>query len=171
MSVYEAVELPAQPSSGSSTYEGKGGNGLVAPMAAYYLNSFAVTGDATGGVAQVNVTCDPRYESMLAFIASKATGGTIGAAVDCRLQVTYDSFGWATHKTGGYSAIDSASRLSWSLDPAISFGITDFQVRFANVDAATFTLDAIVYVFKKNVQQLVPLPQLLASLPRGITCL
>ncbi len=170
MSVTETLSLPAQPSSGTVTYEPLGGDGMIAPLAAYWIDNFIISGDASGGVAELVVECDPRYECLVGFLSSAAWNGTISAGVGCTLTLKWGTkFDASITKLGTYEAPDNKSRLHWAPDPI--FGPESWTARFENNNGASFLLQAIVYLFKKNVQQYVPLTQLLASLPRGTSSL
>jgi hypothetical protein len=170
VSVSEELTLPIRTGPGITTqgvrYEPLGGNGLVAPHAQYSIDNFETTGDASGGVINQTITCDPRYSCLLAFVSTTASGGTISAAVGCRIVIrTTSAFEWAVAGLGSYVSPDATSRLHWSPDPVFDFD--QIRIRWDNVDAASFRSDCIIYLFEKNVKQKVPLPTLLACLPRS----
>ena len=170
MSVEEILDLPNQPSSGTVTYEPLGGDGVVAPMAAYYVNNFAITGDASGGDASLEVNCDERFACLCALMSTAANGGSISAGVGCQLSMRHGDpppgiLNIGITRTGDYISPDNRSRVHWNPDPI--FGPHQVSARWDNVNGANFLLDVVFYLFDKNVEQITPLPQLLACLPRS----
>jgi len=165
VSVLEEVTLPDQPSAGLLHYEPLGGDGVIAPHSSYRLNNFELTGDASGGVIQCTVNMDGRFDSLVALVSTAASGVGISQGVGVRLSLQHDGFDYSVSGEGGFFSPDDASRVTWSPSPI--FGVNTLIARWANSDAGSFKVDAIVYLFEKGVAQLTPLPQLLACLPRS----
>ncbi len=73
--------LPAQPAVGQVQYVPLGGDGFRAPFAAYAISSHTVAGDAGGGFAQLRISMDPRFCSLVAWTTIGITQVTPADAV------------------------------------------------------------------------------------------
>ena len=168
MSVNETFALPAQPPAGGSvTYAPLGGNGYTSPHACYLLNQLNVTGDASGGFAEMNVDLDDRYQNLVSVAACEVTAAA--AAVACRLTVGVGAgssiIGLTVESPGTTPAVDTVSRATWSPPPL--FNAFHLKARWPNANGSTFLLSGVVYLFDKRASETTPLSVLLQSLPRG----
>ena len=163
MSISLEYSLPTEFSAGTITFDPLGGDGIVAPSAAYYLNGVALTGDASGGTATLTINLDRRYECVVGNLTSKASGTGISGSVPTVLTVTPQLC--VSINAGAYTSIDDTSRVAWS--PDAFFDAQAVQVEWNNLNGATFALDAVVYLFRRGASQRSPLSTLLSSLPRA----
>ena len=170
MSVVESVQLPGNPSTGNLVFEGLGGDGIIAPASAFFCNHFQITGDGTGGFAEMEICTDPRFDCLVAMCATEAAGGSISSEQPVLMEVEWDSgFSYGIVLTGGYMSSDAVSRANFSPDPI--FEATKLRARWNNLNGATYSLSTIIYNFKKGVAQQSPLNLLVASLPRSASAL
>ncbi len=166
MAVTQSVVLPAQPAAGSSRLIGLSGNGFDYPRSMYEVQN-QVAGDATAGLVTLNITTDPRYVSIIYHVELVVLGAA--AAQDYFLQMSMrDSGVSVTHV--GQTIQNSVQTLTpgnaWWDPPALLPAETLTSV-VANVNGDTTLLKTWVYNFDINALTNVPLPLLLASLPRN----
>lgn len=176
MSVDTAVTLPAQPSAGAVTFLPLGGDGYTAPFAAYSVNGFADTGDASGTFLRLTVNMDARFCSLVAFINGQIEQGV---AADAAMRLTVTGGGSPEQVDQGIvTAVPTAVVLSnvaqqWSPVPFVLPGGTPggtsprIFVRVANVDGDVVKLDALIYLFNIRVRETTPMGPLLWA--RGAT--
>ncbi len=168
MAVNAAVTLPNQPATGSVTLRPLGGNGYSSPMSAYLVRLFAVTADASGGVASLDLFMDPQFESVVSFVSLTA------ASAAASEQVRFDMYQrdaaaagitrWEFPGTMSFNS-DTGSTIAFSPPPL--FDIGRLSMNTDNVDTEQYFLSTMVYNFKRDAAQKTPLAVLLASLPRG----
>lgn len=166
ISVTEAFTLPAQPTStnGSTQYVPLGGDGFSAPKAAYMVRGARIAGDASAGLATINITMDDRFTSMIQYV----TGQIDEAAADSDFSWFISSPFMASVITKG---VDLAGNVAFSpnlghtwnpvpiLLPGQQAGL--LSVGWPNVDADTFFCDALIYLFDIDVRQKSPIAPLL----------
>lgn len=170
MSVSESFTLPAQPTTGSSKYVPLAGNGYTAPQSAYAV-AVQLSGDATGGSANITVRPDPQYASILSYASFSAFA--TAAAVGQLYQIINGAETAASMIQGAFDVVGGLNpnqASTWTppllvLDPPAE----DPQLVFVmpNEDGVTFSLNLRLYNFRKGVQNVTPLPNLVAALPRG----
>ncbi len=168
MAVNAQVVLPAQPATGSVVYRPLGGDGYTSPMSAYLVRLFGIAGDASGGVASLDLFTDPQFESVFSFVSLAATSPAASEAV------RFDLY-QRDAAAGGISRWEFPGTLSFNADvgsicsfaPPPLFDIGRLSMNTDNVDTETYFMAALVYNFARDAAQKTPLATLLASLPRS----
>lgn len=171
--VSTSLVLPAQPTTGDVRYIPLGGNGYTAPFAAYNIIGMSLTGAVGGGAANLAVTLDDRYCSLVSYVSIGDAQATPGDA-DVSIFLSANSLGMppqafaepvvalsATMAQGG-----GTIRRTWSPVPVIlaggdKTGLITF--RMLNVDADVYTLSALIYLFNIRVREMTPMGPLLWS--------
>jgi len=177
VAVGETTVLPNQPATGATHRTPLGGDGYRAPMAAYIVDNMAVTGDAGGGGALLQVQMDERFCSLVAYLTVSLTQAT-DADIDVRyrLDTSQASSPVATQVQGRRLEFTVAQVSSatindvWAPIPVIIPGGGAgglFSAEFKNVDTDIYRLSALVYLFNINVRQVMPMGPLLWA--RGST--
>jgi len=163
VSVTAEFTLPAQPTSGTTTIRPLGGDGYSSPQN-MYLCTIPKTCDASGGTCTITINMDPQFQSVIGLMQTSLTS----AAADRLVKLGIFPDGFAT----GFSVqalqvvdADVGSNLMYSPPPV--FNPTKVVATVDNVDTEVFRLSLLVYNFKRDAFQKVPLNVLLASLPRG----
>jgi len=167
MAVDNSFTLPDQPLVsvfGTSTYVALGGDGLSSPRGAYSIRSARITGDASGGLAAINVTMDNRFTSLIQYVTGQVD--EVAAATDFKWVITSDSQA---------SAIDIGSDVNRDTDffanaghtwmpPAILLPGNENSrliMEWPNVLNDTFFLDTLIFLFDIDVRQKAPIAPLL----------
>ena len=180
MTVAETVTLPGQPTVGAIEYVPLGGDGFTAP---HSVADFRVglDGDASGGYGQIRVRPDARFVSLFAEVCIYADPAW-GVAWDYRLDLTESgASSVAIVVTGRTSAHVGLAGLTvqesalWTPpaallvnDDAAGTGSPYVQGFTVNPGAGFTTyLTGKVYQFDRRAREVVPLPILLGSVPRG----
>lgn len=162
MSESDIFELPGQPTTGSSKFVPLGGDGFYSPSYAYHV-SMSIAGSAGGGFARCGINADPRFTSIVShvtFLIEQATAGdadfqySIGdmvaeAGVLTATSLTISSF--------GISKVFRPPPVLWA------GGEGDMAVKYLNVDANTFYLQALIYLFDIRARETTALGPLLWS--------
>lgn len=86
MTVAAEFILPAQPPQGSFEVKPLGGDGRIYPIL-QYSGRCDVVGDASGGVARVNIGFDTSYTAMVASLMGRVVAGTGLGTIDVVLDV------------------------------------------------------------------------------------
>lgn len=172
MSVLETFVLPAQPTSGHVRYASLGGDGRIAPIACYQ-GTATLTGDASGGLAQIRVDFDRQYSTLVSY--ARGFSRAQAAAHD----VAFETFSFKSsndvtatqHLEVGQTAfvaaatvLDNNSRTVYpppTIWPASDEG--SLRVTFPNVNTIVFGLQFEIFVFHANVLQLGPIGRFLES--------
>ena len=166
--------MPEQPTAGVVDRIPLGGDGFRAPIAAYAVVGHAVTGAVGGGLAALQVNMDPRFCSLVSWIAMQnaqvadadgdyrfAVFGTGG-----RIPVQTDS-GLAVSIAIGSSTLEK----TWAPTPFILPGGSGPGAaligQMLNVDADVYSLSALIYLFDIRVRETTPMGPLLWA--RGAT--
>lgn len=176
MSVTSLVELPNQPAAGLVQTVPLGGDGMTAPHSATQVD-INLASDASGNYNRVTIELDPRYTSLISYIAVSVAGAA--AAVANRLTIACGTFdqihnvdntGWAA-VTGSTLAAKLwkppavlCGRSSIPTDGSLDYPYIDSYI--PNTNGETHYLRTRIYNFDKRARELTPLPILLASLPR-----
>ncbi len=177
MSVTSTVTLPAQPTDGTVDYVPLGGNGFNAPLAAYSVVSHAVTGDAGGGFAQLEVVMDDRFTSLIAY-ATLQNAQVASADADMRMVIAGSTgqnnvpLQVLTQPVVAISATVNANTLglTWNPTPIVMPGgqrVGRLLAQMLNVLSDVYRLSMLVYIFDIRVRELTPMGPLLWS--RGAT--
>ncbi len=166
MSVSNTVVLPAQPDSGELFIRPLGGNGYISPQS-YYVLQIDLDSDASTGISTIRVDLDPQYQGVVALMSVKISSGAADR------QVRLDLFPEIWKDNGRRFAIqelvvvDSDVGQNLMFTPPPMFDIGRVQSTFDNVDTENQELVMIIYNFRRDAAQKVPLNVLLAALPRG----
>lgn len=173
MAVEVSIQLPNQPAIGGVEELPLGGPGRISPTNCQDVTVSSVS-DASGGLNIITIHTDPRWTCLVSYITC-AVGG---AAVD--RDIAFDLLGSRIGVMGPSltSTVPSglAARLMWTPPPYLgttNLLTTDDTVPFriratiTNVDTETLLVSARIYNFEKNIEQRVPLSQLLSVLPRN----
>ncbi len=167
IAVSSTVTLPDQPTSGTVSYVPLGGDGFSAPFASYNIRSMGVTGAAGGGSAVLRVNMDPRFCSLVAFIAlQNAQVSALDA--DFKVRIASDRMAVPTH-SGLITAINASVAsvtvsTTWEPPPIVlpGGGANSFlDTRMLNVDSDEYTIDVLIYLFDIRVRELTPMGPLL----------
>lgn len=167
MSVSDTTTLPAQPTTGSVAFIPLGGDGFMAPIAMYQLESVGVVNDASGGTAQLFVNMDPQFQAVIQNIVFDVASAAADKEMVCAI----------TSRDGNYSDVGqviallptitgvSNARASWCPVPLFDCGQINGVV--ANVDTETFSMSAQILLFNRRATEVIPLSILNASLTRS----
>lgn len=167
MSVSVALELPAQPVIGQSVYTPLGGDGWTAPHSVAEV-AISSAGDAGGGLNDISVTFDRRFQSIVTYAFLRNSSASQGIEMRITLlpflpRSTPQMQAFANQCFA--NALDDTNLITWNPPPIPHFGVC--QARTTNVNGDTITLFMYIYQFQQTVLQEVPLDRILASLPRG----
>lgn len=176
-SVSETVALPLQPTTGVISRIPLGGDGFTAPIAAYAVQQFQVTGDAGGGSAGLILSLDERFCSLVSYVTVSINQGTpadadfrlnIGASSSPNPQAPQNLQGAmvATAATLGTTTVST----TWNPTPMIYPGAGSgpfVQALFENVLADVYRMHAYIYLFNVRVRETTPMGPLLWA--RGAT--
>jgi len=174
MSVAATLTLPGQPASGTVVRTPLGGDGKTSPISA---DSFTVNlaSDASAGSNSILVHTDPRFSCLTAHLQIRVASlaANINFQLMCAPTVTGLMQITGTIVDIGLTGVNPG--VLWcppghigSTDVTPSSGTAMFLLAtIENTDTETLTFNALVFNFVKDVQQITPLPVLLASLPRG----
>ncbi len=168
MSVTETLVLPNQPTTGSVVIRPLGGDGYSAPQS-YYLVDFRLDSDASGGTNILRVDLDPQFQNVVSLMHASMVGGLADRIT--RL----DIFEASRVETGPRFAVqanmvrnsDTGTHLLYA--PPAMFDVGRCEAAVDNVDSEEFRLNLLVYNFRRDAFNRVPLNILLASLPRGFS--
>lgn len=165
MAITQNLNLPDQPAIGEVEYIPLAGNGKTSPRSAY-LGNFQVVGDATGGLITLSVFRDPRFEHIVSFLSAEKLAV---AAFGFRMSLGRASI--STHNIGITLASqvtgDAVSSMIYA--PVATIDAVHWQLRVENTDTVVTRFKFLVYNFDVAASLNVPLPVLLASLPRAPT--
>ncbi len=170
MAVATEVVLPAQPTTGRTVYTPLGGNGLTAPGGCYMVNA-AIAGDASGGVATVGITGDPRYTNLFAWANLKTAASASANDFVCILEETSGSSVPNSLICGTMPQVAAASfgtnaSFLWYPPPVYFKGAGRCGGQQPNVGAGeTYFLTVQIYIFAIDVLQRTPLPFLQWNVP------
>jgi hypothetical protein len=160
------------------SYVPLGGNGYTAPFAAYNVQGWTQTGDASAGNVEFILQPDPRFCSLFTFMtvnieqvapASAAFRNTLGG-------LRQASQGEAGSEVAVALLIsDVTVEHTWVPVPVIMPGGNTpagqtpiaFRSQWKNVDVDEFQFNAMVYIFNINVRETTPMGPLLWA--RGAT--
>lgn len=173
MSVSSVFTLPAQPVTGEVVRVPLGGDGFSAPLASYTVRDHNVTGDASGTFAQLRVTMDLLYTSLVAFAS-----GSIAQGTELNADFKFGIFGPVTSEVtvlGTQQVIDPLidprnCATLWSPPPRLYPGggeVTTLSMRWLNVLADEYFLNTTIYLFDIRARELTPMGPLLWALTGG----
>lgn len=164
MSVSEEFTLPGQPSGvGGFTFRPLGGDGFTSPQAAYQLDQIEVSGDASGGNAEIHIHMDQHYQSLVSQIYAYAETAT--SAREVKFQVIAGTFSANVVSPGIYGAQDDNSRAAWMPPPI--FDCDRIKLRWPNVLGINYQVSGMIYLFNRSASHRTPLSVLLASVPQA----
>ena len=153
-----------------------GGNGFHSPIAGFELTGAQLSGDATGGVAQIKCRMDPRYTAIAAYVTIAIIQGT-AADADVSLSLAGNPGFVPTQSDSGpvvkvAAAVDAGTiRKTWNPTPIILPGSlkadAHVSASFLNVDGDEYFMSALFYIFDIRARELTPMGPLLWS--RGAT--
>jgi len=179
VSVSETIQLPAQPTSGTTDMITLGGDGYSAPESSMNLNA-VLAGDASGGYAAMIVGFDPRFVQLVAYTCIKILGLSADANVRQEIRSTlYETF--IVGHTAPYLAITgltgALNNVLWTPPPIlVSAGANAtssgpfYAYYTANPGAGnSVQLSMRIHNFNKRARELVPLDKLVACVPYAST--
>jgi len=141
-----------------------GGDGWVAPQQRYEIDAL-LTMDVSGGVAQITLTMDPQFMSVIALAGclTNQAADDIAFSMDVHLR---SSAGAQYRVAGDLKQLHNTNAsILWSLPPIVDPASIDF--RMVNVDGFTMTATLTVYLFRKSAQHNVPIDKIFQCLPRS----
>jgi len=169
VTVTATVTLPAQPTTGNTTYKVLGGNGWSAPHAVYY-SLIQLAGDAGGGTNQTTIVFDQRFMNIVSFCEMQLSGAGVVASTECEFQLITGvppgaqfrarAFGNALFLTA--TGFDE-NLMTWN--PPLLVDVEQILSTVENVDSSTQSFRAVIYCFQKRALEVVPLNIILAALP------
>jgi len=169
MSVTADVALPAQPTTGSSSIQPYSGDGRYAPHSEYLVDT-RVAHDATGGTANLTVTMDPRYTSVVTWSSLMVAGSATAKDFVVSLARNAASNEASPAIIGAMplvaSSVTSSNNIFLWYPPPLFYqreGVLSFTVD--NVDSETSFIRCQIYNFHSDVRQSTLLPFLLANFP------
>lgn len=163
-------QLPAQPTSGGVVnYVPLGGDGFLAPHAAYAVSGFKLAGTNTGGAAKFTLEMDPRFVSLMSYVT---LGIQQDVAADAEIAMVLNSGdGHVPHQRFQASVVAIASDVStpqvsatWGPNPFLMPGGakgSQLTVSMLNVDAFDYFLSCWILLFDINVREKSPMGPLL----------
>jgi len=153
-----------------------GGNGFHAPIAAYEVSGFAITGDGSGGSLQGQINTDPRFTTLLSFVTMSIQQGT-SADADVSFLLSGNAGFVPTQAESGpvvavASLVDAGEiRKTWTPTPVILPGgngaNAHVRCNVLNVTGDVLGLSALFYIFDIRARELTPMGPLLWA--RGAT--
>lgn len=163
---------------GNVSYVPLGGDGYTAPFAAYNVQAWQLTGDASGGRVEFILQPDPRFCSLFVFMTTNIEQVAAAAAL---FRNTLGGLRQAAQGELGSQATVSADisdvtiEHQWSPIPVIMPGGNTpssqspivFRSQWKNVDLDEHQFNAMVYLFNINVREKTPMGPLLWA--RGAT--
>lgn len=163
MAITQVLKLPAQPSSGSAEIIPLGGNGWISPQSAFLID-MQVTGDATGGRITLTVERDNRFEHLISLIQLNSDDAAAAEFLFGihRGKVVAQASGTQTNI--GLTSLDN-NQVAWNPTPMIS--PTKWTCVMNNVDTIEYKWLSLVYNFKIQASEKIPLSVLFSSLPRS----
>lgn len=165
MAVVSDMQLPDQPATGSAVWVPLGGDGWVAPVAAFSVLNQVVM-DASGTTATAIVRFDPRFESICVLAQSLVTGFSSSVENELSLIQKEPATGHRAQAFGDgifMNTLSDHSLFSWS--PPLLIGQDRIQCVVVNTDGDTLNFRVQVYMFNIRVFEKVPLNVILASIP------
>lgn len=145
-----------------------GGDGFLAPIAAYSVQGHQVTGAVGGGVAALTIEMDNRYCSLVSWLT--LTNVQVAAA-DADFRFTM--FGTGTEDVpliaqGGLATSIGFTTPSinelWRPPPVVlpgGPGVGQIVARMLNVDADVYQIACMIYIFDIDVRTKTPMGPLL----------
>lgn len=162
--------LPAQPTIGVVNYVPLGGDGFTAPHAAYAVSGFGQNGTATGGVAKIVLTMDPRFVSLVSYVTySIEQAASADAEVALLLSASDGHVPQQKHQaliTAVADAFTPQVAVTWAPSPVLLPGgakSPNIVCSAVNVDANTYFLSTFIYLFNIRVREETPMGPLLWS--------
>ncbi len=163
MSVVGTLTLPDQPAAGSVAIRPLGGNGYSSPQS-YYLAELVVTADASGGTLSATISMDPQYQSVVSLMHASLDSGAADRIT--RLDIFPESLD-PVFSVIANMVVDSDVGQDLLYAPPPLFPVGRVAAFLDNVDTEVLHLGLVIYNFKRDAFQKVPLNVLLDSLPRG----
>jgi len=163
VSVSDTLVLPSQPTTGSVTIRPLGGNGYTSPQS-YYLVDFRLDADGSGGTITLNVALDPQFQNVVSLAEASLIGAAASRVVRLDIFEATSALRFSVQGTMLRNA-DTGTHMLYA--PAAVFDVGQFEAVVDNVDTEEFRLKLLIYNFKRDAFNRVPLNVLLASLPRG----
>lgn len=145
-------------------YRPLGGDGFSAPLSMYEVG-ISLAGNGSGGIAQLIIEPDERFESLLILCQMTMTSAT--AAIECFFQLSIDSvFSRAFIDAVPLDSMQSFNSASWNPPPILAF--TDARIIIPEPGVGpVLTTSWFVYNFNIRASELTPMQTILASLPRS----
>ncbi len=164
MAVTETLELPSQPASGVTEYLPLGGDGFVAPFAAYLIRNMALTGDASGGNITWIVKMDPKYCALISYITlrnAQATPADMEYVLAIGGDRVPDFIDQGLIDTVAQTIDSTGASVTWRPPPyMMPFGkfagasfSPNFNAKILNVDTDAAQVSALVYLFDARVRE------------------
>lgn len=169
MTVSSTVTLPAQPSTGQAIYHPLGGDGWLAPKAAFTVfNTLAM--DASGGNSVSTIVFDSRFESILVLMQAHLTGGVAAAEFEAQLiqnpRIDSGNAGIRVRAFGTSIFLDALSDQNlWTWAPPLLVNQASASITTPNVDGDTVHQFAWIFMYNIRVFEKVPLNVILSSIP------
>ncbi len=165
MSINASVTLPSQPATGSTVIRPLGGDGYTSPQS-YYLAEITTASDASGGTITLNIVTDPQFQSVISIVNL----ALLGASADVLASIgMFTQESDVVFQTIGNMLFDADAGQHMLYSPPPLFPCRRIRTVIDNVDAQTFEFAILVYNFKRDAFQKVPLNILLDALPRGFS--
>lgn len=167
MAVTADVTLPAQPTTGLTTYRPLGGDGWTAPHAMYMV-LMQLAGAAGGGVNQQTMVLDDRWMNIVSFVEMQFSGDTTTTVAEFQLLVDRPTGAQFRARAFGTALfLDPAGfdegLMTWN--PPLLPDAEQILSIIQNIDATTHSFRAVIYCFQKRALEEVPLNVILAALP------
>lgn len=176
MTVSEIIQLPADPTTGSSRSRPLGGNGWVSPFAQFIVDA-ELASDASGGLNRITIDLDPAYLNLVSMVTVNVRAAA--AAVNYKMQLTAgNGAGEVLYVAGDTSypsalataGVNNVASAVWILPPILctqnsAKGDASLIVQIPNTDGEDLIVRAWIYQWTKNAQEVTPLETLLAAVP------
>lgn len=166
MAIVEVLTLPNQPTTGEVFFLPYGGDGFVAPAAAWVVKGFGVTGDASGGNVGLNIELDNRFCSLIGYHqVSVNTVADVDEDVRMSIRSALEPDLTVLGLMVSHPQFGTDCNALW-VPPGIIYPgerVTTLAADIDNVLNDVYTVNALIYLFDIRVRTQVPLPPLLAS--------
>lgn len=169
VTVLEALELPNQPTVGTTQYVPLGGNGFDAPFS-YYAVDIQLDADVSGGNNDIIVLMDPQFMGLVSFIQTLVI--SVSAATPSKRLITMTASDHCRDSRDCvFEAVDGQASILWT-PPGLTLNATplhtpSFRSTIENVDGDDHFFNLRIYNFKKDAEKKVPLRLIMANLVRS----
>lgn len=166
MAVTSDFTLPAQPPAGTAIWHPLGGDGWIAPKAAFSVNQ-TLAMDASGGTATMTCRFDERFQNICVYVQTLTSALLAAVETEFSLVQRPTPPGLRARGFGTGLFMDTLgddSLFTWS--PPVLLNQDRVEAVLVNTTGGTTALFAFIYMFNIRVYEETPLNVLLQSIPQ-----